>query len=888
MRLNLNFKDANITKISEAEFRIVFDLSKMNKPRLSQDARMYIEHFNLPEFIDDKYGRNYGDLKGYFELRCNNIENHDWDSEFGNTGNTILFQSPLENFKSFTNNEPMFISNFKISQNFLQDKLVFYLKIYDRNGDPFIQSNYEDQEINTNTTAYGDFQTAVNDLKPLNDEKEKVVNIQKVVQEENKENSYRLSNSINTLSTQKQKLINAVDNYINSGKPSTRNKIRAEVLKLTVESGSSNLLIYYFEKFVPLYGAELPYKNFVNEITDYWNAYKTYLKHYAEKLQSEINEINVNSSSFQVFLKKSSEFDPDNILIKSGVLSNVSYVVDVPLGTNKTGKIDIAFFYNSNTSTEQYAVVDIKPDTGSNNKLNKNDTLTIDKASFEEITPSDFEYYFFKEENAVPRQVSITTGAGGNSNLIRYGFKVIRTNTTYDIEFLANETKNFTVGDEIIIRGSYLGGKTPDNDLKFTVDSLYTPPQITNYPFNDEIDKDHTDNGTYDITIIRDNKDATNNADTPVYSFSGKDFTKTKNYSVGEEITIKGSQLDGEDGINDAKLTVTEVNDPFNTIIIDETKSNHSIGLVIVNEDNSTVIQSSTGTPPPPNNYEIAITSINGAYQVEVKFSQDFAVNDRITIQGGVLGGEDGTNDLELNVDSLETGSTRIETVSIVSGANSARYPAPFEINVSRKLNNDHYFAEIISGDFKVGDTIEIKGSELFKGTDTVNDLGIEVDKNVDNAFVLKTNGIANKQVGQVGEILSVDIGGLPKKYLVTGRIEKTNITIDATKNIPVTVTATVTPDLKVLLLEDDVRSINSINTDLTAKYTEIEAKQNLLTYVTRLYIQRLEASQVDKMKCMNMSIILYDEVPEYSNNNSHHITGNTYSRLNNCQFKRI
>ena len=128
----------------------------------------------------------------------------------------------------------------------------------------------------------------------------------------------------------------------------------------------------------------------------------------------------------------------------------------------------------------------------------------------------------------------------------------------------------------------------------------------------------------------------------------------------------------------------------------------------------------------------------------------------------------------------------------------------------------------------------------------------------------------------------------MPKKYLVTGRIEKNNITIDATKNTPVTITATATPDLKVLLLEDDVRSINSINTDLTSKYTEIEAKQSLLTYITRLYIQRLEASQVDKMKCMNMSIILYDEVPEYSNNNSHHITGNTYSRLNNCQFKRI
>jgi hypothetical protein len=886
MRLNLNFKDAQIKQTNESEFIIVFDLSKMNKPRLSQDARMYIEHFNLPEFIDDKYGRNFGDLKGYFELRSNNIDNHDWDSEFGNTGNTILFQSPLENFKSFTNNEPMFISNFKISQNFLQDKLVFYLKIYDRNGDPFTQSNYQDQEINTNTTAYGDFQTAVNDLKPLNAEKEGVVNFQKLVQEENKENAYRLSNSINTLTTEKQKLINALDNYINSARASTRNKIRADVLKLTVESGSSNLLIYYFDIFLPLYGAELPYKTFANQIIDYWNSYKTYLKHYAEKLQSEINETNISTSLSQVFLKKSSQFDPANILIKSGLLSNVSYEVDVPLGTNKTGQIDIAFFYNSKTSTDQYAVVNIKPNSGSDNKLNRNDTLTIDKSLFEEITPSDFEYYFFKDETAVPRQVTITTGSGGNSNLIRYGFKVIRTNTTYDIEFLPEETKKFVVGDEILIRGNYLGGENGTNDLKFTVDTLYTPQQTTNYIFNDKIDEDHTDNGTYDITIIRDNKDATNSTDIPVYTFSGEDFTKTKNYSVGEEIAIKGSELDGVDVTNNAKLTVTGVNEPFNSITIDNSKSNHSIALVYINQNNSTVVQATASTGAPSNNYEIGITSIDGTYQLDLISSIDFALNDRIVILGGVLGGENGTNDLELNVDSLKAGTTIIETISVVSG--TARYPAPFEINVSRKLNNDDYFAEHISGDLKNGDVIVIVGSELFNGTDADNGLEVEVGINSDNAYVLNTNGTANKQVGEVGQILSVDITGLPKKYLVTGRIERSNITIDSTKNTPVTVTSTTTPDLKVLLLEDDVRSINSINTDLTAKYAEIETKQNLLTYVTRLYIQRLEASQVDKMKCMNMSIILYDEVPEYSNTNSHHITGNTYSRLNNCQFKRI
>ena len=71
--------------------------------------------FELCEFIDDRFGRNNGNLYGYFELRCDNIDSNDFDSEYGNTGNTIIYTSPLNNFGTFTNNDPMFISNFKIS-----------------------------------------------------------------------------------------------------------------------------------------------------------------------------------------------------------------------------------------------------------------------------------------------------------------------------------------------------------------------------------------------------------------------------------------------------------------------------------------------------------------------------------------------------------------------------------------------------------------------------------------------------------------------------------------------------------------------------------------------------------------------------------------------------
>jgi len=54
--MRLNLKNASITKIDQGKWRLVYDISKLNKPRLSPDARLYIEYLNLPEFIDDTWG----------------------------------------------------------------------------------------------------------------------------------------------------------------------------------------------------------------------------------------------------------------------------------------------------------------------------------------------------------------------------------------------------------------------------------------------------------------------------------------------------------------------------------------------------------------------------------------------------------------------------------------------------------------------------------------------------------------------------------------------------------------------------------------------------------------------------------------------------------------
>ena len=63
-------------------------------------------------------------------------------------------------------------------------------------------------------------------------------------------------------------------------------------------------------------------------------------------------------------------------------------------------------------------------------------------------------------------------------------------------------------------------------------------------------------------------------------------------------------------------------------------------------------------------------------------------------------------------------------------------------------------------------------------------------------------------------------------------------------------------------------------------------AKNALHTTKTQYFLDL--NTMPDKIKCFNCSLVLYDEIPEYSQASKDAIAGNTYSRINGCQFKRI
>ena len=82
-------------------------------------------------------------------------------------------------------------------------------------------------------------------------------------------------------------------------------------------------------------------------------------------------------------------------------------------------------------------------------------------------------------------------------------------------------------------------------------------------------------------------------------------------------------------------------------------------------------------------------------------------------------------------------------------------------------------------------------------------------------------------------------------------------------------------------------KGIALIESEISSKYADIASAKSSLNSLKTPYYLDLDTMQ-DKFKCFNMSLVLYDEIPEYSQASNDAIVGNTYSRINGCQFKRI
>jgi len=172
--MRLNLKKGLIKKIGDGKYLITYDISKMNKPRLTQEARMYIEYLNLPEFVDDTWGEQRGHNRGRLEIYCDNLEDDNYEQDDGYGTQTLLYSSPLKSFDSFRNSDPLKISNFKIRSNFLRDQIVLTLCIYDQFGNPYTRvMNREQGFMSSLSSTYYTYNNKVNEYAALQELKEK-------------------------------------------------------------------------------------------------------------------------------------------------------------------------------------------------------------------------------------------------------------------------------------------------------------------------------------------------------------------------------------------------------------------------------------------------------------------------------------------------------------------------------------------------------------------------------------------------------------------------------------------------------------------------------------------------------------------------------------------
>ena len=917
MRINLSFKDAKITQLNESEFKIVFDLSTMNTPRISPDARMYIEHFNLCEFRDEAYGEK-GNLRGYFELRCQNLSSSDWNSEDGNTGNCVLYRSPLTSFNSFTNNDPMFISNFKINQGFLSNNLTMFMKFFDQKGEPYTTSSSFFSEINESSGQFTAHSVAIVDLDSSLKQREPVIKLIEDKEKLLKQQEGEVSNSNNILRTSQTNLFDAIDNFTKSGTSSIRAKVRLEGLKLLIQSYSINETIYIFESI------NLNIAGFASvkaQLKAYYQAFVDNLeeKHILDQLQIDIG--NLQSNTTEIFEHFDTVFDPTSTLVKPNTQTNVAYEVIVAGGTNKEGTLNIQYF-NAPSATNPKSIIVVDNIIQSIGTLNKNDILEIDDSVFESIVPQTFTYKFVKDSDSPITGITFAHSTGtafssAEKKATRLSLEVVRSGTsTYIITFTdlidnGNDgfTRGFADGDEITIDGTALDGVSTTNDLTITIPTVVTYSANVTESFS-TLDDGDSAKGTVDIDIEVDNTGIND------YVLTVNDLTNTQNFKIGDEFLIKGSLINGgidgsvADGGNDCILKVNDVINNEVEYTIDDTNSDHSIPSISIDNTNSTITQSD-GTPIPSarnplaSAYRIDVKSLNGVYDIVFAplfdSSTGFINDDLIVIDGAILSGVSGTNDLKIQVQADATTGKITSAIVDPIGAYTARKATGFDFKVYVKNNITDYQGKnqadidviVVGNDFQVNDTITVGGIELDGapgGPGTGNDLVLTITNLTGSPPTLlgiTHTGTPNNPAGNVGEILALSIKeGKNRFFDDIGEIDTSSTTIAGTG---VDITTIPLPTAKITLVNDAIeKSKNVLDTEIIAKRATVLTTKNALVPVNKKYITNISNYQKDKIKAMHMSMVLYDEIPEYTQSSYDAISGNTYSRVMNCQFKRI
>ena len=471
--MRLNLKNASITKIDQGKWRLVYDISKLNKPRLSPDARLYIEYLNLPEFIDDTWGAGNGDNRGRLELYCENLEEDNYDNnEY--SSHTLIYASPLISFHAFTNGDPLKINNFKVRNNFLRDQIVMTLCIYDQYGQPYTKtSNRITNVLDYNSASFVAYQSKVNDKLNLESIKEdRTAQLLLITDATN--NLHKVKEvAKNDMENKYQNLLTTINDY--------RNKITStdEILKLKLdlfEKQISNLADFGHINYVLSLATanQLLFQNsaLIDAKNDFAEAFYNYEK--AEfALQDNLRRISEYQQNIKTLIDNEKiTFNPQRFLtghinktVQKEINKSVNFVIKDSGGLDvSAGTLAIDYFYNP--TKDGVTPYNLTVSSGSVH-VKSGAKLEIEPSALQAYVPSVFEWIAGK-----------TDGTDRSSQQVfSAGYVISRIDVT-------TAGAGYTTAPDVAISAPPTGGTiqaTATAILSFSVDSITITDAGTGY-----------------------------------------------------------------------------------------------------------------------------------------------------------------------------------------------------------------------------------------------------------------------------------------------------------------------------------------------------------------------------------------------------------------------
>jgi len=896
MKLSLFFKDATVIELGSSDYRFIFDLSKFNIPRLSKNTRMYIENVNLPIFKDPVFSTftedNSGNFRGYFEMMCDNIDNeNNISTSDNNTSKSMIFTHPFENNKSIINPDPMHMYNYKVNQNFLNQNFTLELYLYDDEGNPFTTQRSRKQEKNKNSTEYATYLTKLVELNGLVNH---LTTLDPIIEQFENDLVDQLGYEEITKLEMETRLED-IENLNIASLNVTPNRIQIMMIFILeiINTGNVKAIIYLFEKTI---------ENIVNlatnaslkkfKLNDYYNVFDENQTHKnnIKTLESTIQNLQISNETLYYNIVESLDpvYDASNtthVIINSQKYNNIDYTINA-----KTGKIDFEIYMTENNF--QVHNIKITPtDTTSTHLIVKNDELKILKTALVPFDITPYKYIFIKDIATSINTLILSGTVDEQKNKFIY-LEVIRTGTAYSV--VINESSGFTIADTININGEFLGGVTPTNNFQLSVSTIDVVANDISFNLIDQVDESKALNNKFDIVVKKVNNDG-------LYSITSFDFTKNLNeYAVFETILIEGTFLGGEIVSNDLMVEISEISKVLPApIIINNTTSSYKMNFAINNTSTGIVIKDAAAVVKTTGTFTNLKIVLDGSDQyiilVDQLTSDLFEANDTILIPGSLIGGVNTTNDLLLTITEVNAIAPiiagPIKTLVITTGVIPAKI-TNYSIQISSLkkdktgvLINSLSFTSI--GDIPIAQNVIITASVVAPIT---HEFSINI-----TSIVL---GVPNFTFNTVYQSIDLPIGKIEKLEILNSTLNNGLIILVKGEILTNTV---LTPSAAINIgainvASDIILKINDLDTQGKSFYTqnvvnknlEIDVTKSSIPYTNSTSLLSFSTQQKKQMRAMNITMVLYDEGNLNEQSSYDAINGNTYSRLRDCQHRRI